>query len=506
MPKLLIIDDDRATLQMLRHAFHGSALEIQTATDFQRGLLRSEEVPDVALVDFPMHGLTGIQAVRRLHEWDATLPVILMTADGNSDTAIEAIKSGAFEYLLKPLDLANVKAVVERALRVRQAVIAAAELPVVDLERASSPDGRAAIVGRGPPMQEVFKAIGRVASQTMTVLIQGESGTGKELVARAIHDHSPRSERKFLAVNCAAIPEALLESELFGHEQGAFTSADERRIGKFEQCSGGTIFLDEIGDMSPLVQGKVLRVLQEQRFERVGGGQTIETDVRILCATNRDLQQMVADGLFREDLYYRLNGFSIRLPPLRERGDDLPLLLAHCLHKFGHELGRSVQAISPEAHQLLMSYSWPGNVRELETVVRQALLQSTGSVLLPEFLPATVRTGVSEAFAAGGAAALPSDLAPFIDQQLRRKSRNLYGETLTLMERYVLTRILRHSHGNQSEASRILGITRGCLRARIRALGITFAARITEEDTPAGRAALPSNGSHSSASLPSRSR
>lgn len=391
MQKLLIIDDDRTTLQMLRHAFRDQPLEVVTATDLPQGLERSEVLPDVALVDLVFPSGTGLEAVQRLRKWDANLPVILMTAHGTSETAIEAIKSGAFDYLLKPLNLPAAKAVIERALRVRQAVSTIGELPFAETSTETALDGKVPIIGRSPPMQEVFKAVGRVAPQTVTVLIQGESGTGKELIARAIHDHSPRAAQAFLAVNCAAIPESLLESELFGHERGAFTSADERRIGKFEQCSGGTIFLDEIGDMPPLVQGKVLRVLQEQRFERVGGGQTIETDVRILCATNRDLQLMVTERMFREDLYYRLNGFSIRLPPLRERGDDVSLLLAHSLRKLGHELGKSVQAISSEAHDLLTSYAWPGNVRELEAVIRQALLQTTGAVLLPEFLPSTLR-------------------------------------------------------------------------------------------------------------------
>jgi two-component system nitrogen regulation response regulator GlnG len=485
MPKLLLIDNDRATLQMLRHAFRDDSLEIVTATNLAQALERSESIPDVALVDLVLPGGTGLEAVHRLHQGDADLPVIVMAAHGTSETAIEAIKSGAFDYLLKPLDPNTVKGAVNRALRVRRAVALAEELPIAEVSSGTTLEARVPLVGRSPPMQEVFKAVGRVAPQTVTVLIQGESGTGKELIARAIHDHSPRGAHVFLAVNCAAIPELLLESELFGHEQGAFTSADERRIGKFEQCSGGTIFLDEIGDMSPLVQGKVLRVLQEQRFERVGGGQTIETDVRILCATNRDLQQMVAQGAFREDLYYRLNGFSIRLPPLRERGDDVSLLLAHCLRKLANELGKPVHAISSDAHNLLTGYAWPGNVRELEAVMRQALLQTTGTVLLPEFLPDVICGDASQTSPSNFAVPLQSDLAPLVERQLRRKDRHIYAEALTLMERYVLTRVLRHSRGNQSEAARLLGITRGCLRSRIRALGITFGARVSAEDDAA---------------------
>ena len=242
-------------------------------------------------------------------------------------------------------------------------------------------------MGCCPGMQEVYKAIGRVADQTFPVLITGESGTGKELVARAIYQHGPRAKAPFLALNCAAIPENLLESELFGHEKGAFTGADRRRIGKFEQCNGGTIFLDEIGDMPLALQAKVLRLLQEQAFERVGGNETIRTDVRLIAATHRDLKAWSAEGKFRPDLYYRLSVFTIHLPPLRERGDDLPLLVQHYLRRFSRELGREVREIAPEALERLRSYSWPGNIRELQSVLKQALLRASGTVLLPAFLP-----------------------------------------------------------------------------------------------------------------------
>ena len=254
-------------------------------------------------------------------------------------------------------------------------------------ETASDPDVEGAIVGSCPAMHEVYKAIGRVAAQTVPVLITGESGTGKELVARAIYQHGPRAKAPFLALNCAAIPEQLLESELFGHEKGAFTGADRRRIGKFEQCHGGTILLDEIGDMPLALQAKVLRLLEEQAFERVGGNDTIRTDVRLIAATNRDLKDWSAKGKYRPDLYYRLSVFTIQLPPLRERADDLSLLVQHYLRRFCRELGREVQQVAPEALERLRGYSWPGNIRELQSVLKQALLQATGTVLLPAFLP-----------------------------------------------------------------------------------------------------------------------
>jgi two-component system nitrogen regulation response regulator GlnG len=330
-------------------------------------------------------------------------------------------------------------------------------------------------------MQEVFKAIGRVAPQDVTVLIHGESGTGKELVARAIYHHSRRADKHFLAVNCAAIPEALLESELFGHEKGAFTSADQRRIGKFEQCSGGTIFLDEVGDMAPLVQSKVLRVLQEQRFERVGGGETIQTDVRIIAATNRDLKQMAADGEFREDLYYRLNGFSIKLPALRDRGEDVQLLIHRCLQRFNSEIGKDVRGLTPDALELLTSYPWPGNVRELEAVVKQALLQSTGPQILPEFLPDVVRFSEEKGVPAApvNVASPASDLEAFVDGRLQKRSNDLYAEAIAMVDRYVLTRILQHTRGNQSQAAKVLGITRGSLRNKLRTLHIALGTTVT---------------------------
>jgi two-component system nitrogen regulation response regulator GlnG len=304
------------------------------------------------------------------------------------------------------------------------------------------------------------------------VLITGETGTGKELVARAIYQHSRRAAGPFLAINCAAIPEQLLESELFGHEKGAFTGADRGRIGKFEQCSGGTLFLDEVGDMSPLTQSKLLRVLQEQRFERLGGSETIQTDVRLLAATNRSLETMVARGRFRQDLFYRLTVFTIQLPPLRERGDDLSLLVQHYIRRFSRELGKEVQGVAPQTLDLLRQYAWPGNVRELQSILKQALLQATGSILIPDFLPAGVLRRNAPAETPG-----PDDTRPllaFVEEQLAAGAEDLYEQTLRRMERLLLGRVLQHTSGNQVQAARILGITRGSLRNKLRELGITI--------------------------------
>jgi two-component system nitrogen regulation response regulator GlnG len=305
------------------------------------------------------------------------------------------------------------------------------------------------------------------------VLIRGESGTGKELVARAIYQHSPRSEAPFLAINCAAIPESLLESELFGHEKGSFTGAEQRRIGKFEQCSGGTLFLDEIGDMSPLTQGKVLRVLQDQRFERVGGSQTIQTNTRTIAATHRPLEKMLAEGTFRDDLYYRLNVFTIRLPPLRERLEDLPLLVNTFLKRFSREMGREVRMAAPGTLEILAQHDWPGNMRELQGVLKQALLRASGPVLLPGFLP----KHFLEQLEAPKASSLPGEQtneSEFIHERLQADSQNLYAEWFARVERQLLVQVLQFTNGNQLNASKLLGITRRSLRGKILTHGIAI--------------------------------
>jgi two-component system nitrogen regulation response regulator GlnG len=344
------------------------------------------------------------------------------------------------------------------------------------------------LLGRCPAMQEVYKAIGRVAAQDVAVLILGESGTGKELVARALYQHSKRAEKPFLAVNCGAIPETLLESELFGHERGAFTGAERRRIGKFEQCHGGTIFLDEVGEMSPLTQTKMLRLLQEQRFERVGGSETVQTDVRVIAATNANLEKMAEDGRFRKDLYFRLNVFAITLPPLRERGDDVAMMINHYIRRFGQELGKPVRDLAPEALETLRNYPWPGNVRELQSVLKQSLLHMHGSVLLADFLPAHIRRPASAIETPNGTElTTPTvgglfDWDVFVASRIGAGTENLYAETLERMERELLVRVLRHTDGNQLQAARILGITRGSLRNKIRTLGISIARSVWSDD------------------------
>jgi nitrogen regulation protein NR(I) len=481
MPSLLVIDDDRSVVHVFRRGFQNTDVEVLSASSAAEGLeLFGRCHPDVVILDILLPDQSGLDTFQQIHKRDPSIPVVFITASGTSHTAIEAIKLGAFDYLLKPLDFPKIRDLVGQAFKIRRFL----HVPVRVNEPAENRTaGTDALVGRCPAMQDVYKAVGRVAAQNVNVLIRGESGTGKELVARAIYQHSPRATGRFLAVNCAAIPETLLESELFGHEKGAFTGAESKRIGKFEQCSGGTLFLDEVGDMTPLMQSKVLRVLQEQKFERVGGNETIRTDVWIIAATNRNLEQMLNEGAFRPDLYYRLNGYSIKLPALRERTEDIPVLVEHFLAIFNRELGKGVCQVPPETMELLSHHPWPGNVRELQSVLRQSLLQATGPLLLPEFLPFPVssdgRTAFLESVGGDGRTSL---LDGFIEERLRAGSEGLYAESLAFMERRLLTRVLRHTQGNQSRASKLLGITRGSLRSKIRMLGITINQAVNVED------------------------
>lgn len=470
MPTLLVVDDEPSILHFFRRAFREPEVNLETAASAEEGLNKVKAIkPDVIVLDVNLADHSGLDLFRQIQQIDTRIPVIFITGHGTTATAIEAMQLGAYEYLLKPLELNELSDLVARAFEISRLMT----VPPVITQGPELTDSEDALVGRCPAMQVVYKSIGRVASQDVTVLILGESGTGKELVARAIYHYSQRAKGPFLAINCAAIPEALLESELFGHEKGAFTGADRRRIGKFEQCNGGTLFLDEIGDMSPLTQTKILRVLQGQEFERLGGNESVHTNVRLIAATNRDLKKMVAEGAFRSDLYYRLNVFTIHLPPLRERGEDVPLLAQHFMQRFAKDLGKEVRSIADETLELLQHYSWPGNVREFQSVIKQALLQATGPVLLPEFLPTTVR-GRSESALENEPAPSPdlSGLAHFIRQQLLAGSTSLYTDVQTLADRQLITLVLQHTGGNLTQAARILGITRVTLRAKLQTLGL----------------------------------
>jgi two-component system response regulator AtoC len=454
MPELLLIDDDPALiLTQLRVAFPDSSYRIVAAKSGAEGVERIRAArPDVILLDVRLPDRSGPEVYQEIREIDTRIPVIFVTVVKTADQTIEAMRQGAYDYLFKPLDLNHLRRVVGEALEVSRRM----RLQAVIAETDPDPDtDQDAIVGSCPGMREVYKAIGRVADQNVIVLITGESGTGKELVARAIYQHSRRADKPFLAINCAAIPETLLESELFGHEKGAFTGADRRRIGKFEQCNGGTLFLDEIGDMPLATQGKILRLLQDQKFQRVGGNETIQTDVRVLAATNRDLRGLSDHGKFRIDLYYRLAVFTMHLPPLRERGDDLQMLVQLYLRRFGRELRREVREVAPEAMERLRSYSWPGNIRELQSILKQALLRAHGDILLSEFLPPNIPDG-----SRGG------------NTRCELSSRFPPGMLLTEMERDAIQQCLIQTKGSRRQTALLLGISTRTLSRKIQEYGL----------------------------------
>src|SRR5271165_6075036 len=472
MAHLLLIDDDPDLLpEQVDHVFPAPAHRVEIAHTGAEGLERvAAGRPDVILLDLRLPDQSGLDVLRQLRQIDARIPVVFVTVVRSADSAIEAMRHGAYDYLLKPLDLQKLDRVIGEALKVSRLM----REPAVVAETPPDDDRPGdAIVGCCPAMQEVYKAIGRVADQTFPVLITGESGTGKELVARAVYQHGPRAKAPFLALNCAAIPENLLESELFGHEKGAFTGADRRRIGKFEQCNGGTLFLDEIGDMPLPLQAKILRVMQEQTFERVGGNETIRTDVRLIAASHRDLKLLSAKEIFRPDLYYRLGVFTIHLPPLRERGDDLPLLVERFLRRYSRELGREVREIAPETLDRLRSYPWPGNIRELQSVLKQALLRASGTVLIPAFLPEPLgETGQAAPLSSAGEE--PGVEAWIVHQRLGSDVRDLYAHAHRELDRLLLPRVMEYARGSQHQAALLLGIARQTLRLKLRDLGLSI--------------------------------
>ena len=473
MSKVLLIDDEVDVQYSFQRIFDSPEVELSAASSGEEGLsLIPKLKPDLVMMDVRMGGMTGLETLRRIRQMDSKLLVILMTAYGTTQTAIEAMKLGAYDYLLKPFDVPKLKEIVTNALKaardMRQVV---SYQPLL-----ASEDYELGIVGRSEPMQQVFKLIGQLAASDATALITGESGTGKELVARAIYCHSNRSQQPFLAVNCAAIPEQLLESELFGHERGAFTGATLQRIGKFEQCNRGTLFLDEIGDMTPATQTKILRVLQSGTFERVGGNQPIKVDVRIIAATNKALEQAVATRQFREDLFYRLNVVRIHIPPLRERRDDIRLLVNYFLKKFAKDQAGPPRSSAPAALKTLEKYHWPGNVRELENVMRRALVMAKGEAILASELPVEI-SGQGPAMstnqlAAGAGEGVASDTAALARQLFQWARRDPKLKIIPAVERELVIQALKETSGNQLHAAKLLGITRATLRKRVEKFGI----------------------------------
>ena len=463
MPTLLVVDDEPSVCYSFARVYGVESTRVLSAGTIAEGIrLFQSEKPEVVVLDYQLPDGTGLQAFETIRSISPKQPVVFITAHGTTTTAIEAMKQGAFDYLIKPLEFGRVGDILRRAFEAAYLMQVPAVLPGME--------PREQFVGRTAVIQEMCKVIGRIAPQDVNVLILGESGVGKELVARAIYHHSRRADRPFLAINCAALPEGLIESELFGHERGAFTGADRQRIGKFEQCHDGTIFLDEIGDMPLAAQAKVLRLLQEQQFERVGGQETIQTRVRIIAATNQDLERRIADGLFRADLFYRLRGVTIAVPPLRERADDIAELAHRFLFLFNQELGLNIQGFDPETLSCLRDYRWPGNVRELQGVLKEAMLRTTGAIVRPEFLPHVLRERPQPAVTNNDTEYL--DVPARIDHLLKQGENDLHAQIVAIVERLLFKRVLQETGGHIGHACERLGLNRSTLRYKLRELGL----------------------------------
>lgn len=468
MQKILIVDDDPQLRQSFERILRQEGYEILTASSAEAGIesVRRYE-PDLAVMDFRLPGMTGLEGFTEIQKIDAKLPVIIMTAFGTTDTAIEATKLGAFDYIIKPFEIPNILELIKKGLEARRFMRSKVRL---DGPPEASVDGDA-IIGRSKPMQNVYKAIGRVAPTDATVLIRGESGTGKELAARAIYQHSLRSERPFLIINCVAIPETLLESELFGYEKGAFTGASTRRVGKIEQANGGTVFLDEIGDMPLSIQAKILRLLQERSIERLGGRHPISVDVRVIAATNRDLEASLAKNAFREDLYYRLKVVTLNLPPLRDRNKDISLLAEYFLHYFSQSMKMHNPGITREAVTSLEQYAWPGNVRELANTIQKALIFNRGCPLTGEEIDKALASPCQDT-----SESHPLDIHAWARQTLfstKNTSSTPYQDMMDQMSAVIIGEALKLCQGNHSKTAKYLGISRPTLLAKIDKLNIT---------------------------------
>ncbi|MBE0545383.1 MAG: sigma-54-dependent Fis family transcriptional regulator [Verrucomicrobia bacterium] len=462
--EVLLIEDDAGILPALERELQDEGYGVTVEQRGDTGLDRARRQDfDVVLTDLKMPGLNGLELVRQLHAVKPRLPIILMTAFGTTETAIEATKLGAFDYVVKPFDVGELLALLGRA-------VASSRLSSGTVELGQANPGRSAIVGQSRAMQELYKEIGRVAATPVTVLIRGETGTGKELVARAIRQHSDRANGSFIAVNCAAVPETLLESELFGHERGSFTGAEARRIGRFEQAGGGTLFLDEIGDIPPGTQSKLLRALQERSIQRVGGKETIPVDVRILAATNRNLETAIQEKQFREDLFYRLNVVTILVPPLHQRLEDIPELVRFFLQRFAAEFGVASPSIQPEAVAFLQEQPWPGNIRQLENVVRQALVLARGYTISLEHIRQLLAR--SQPSGAGQEQTLPACVAVLLGAAQRGEITDAHTRLLDDVERELFTQAIHLADGNQAKAARWLGVTRVTMREKLIRFGL----------------------------------
>jgi two-component system nitrogen regulation response regulator GlnG len=469
--RVLIADDEESIRMVLGTALAQAGHDVETVASGSDALaaLGAGDF-DVAILDIRMPDVNGLDVLERIRATDNAVIPIVVTAQNTMTNAIEAMKRGAFNYLTKPFDLDEVRTLVARAAEMHELTRTVARMRS---EIGGRYEPGVTLVGTSAAVQEIFKAIGRVAKSDATVLIEGESGTGKELIARAIHSHSTRWSGPFVALNCSAIPRDLLESELFGHERGAFTGASERRVGRFETADDGTLFLDEIGDMPVELQVKLLRVLQEREFSRVGNTRVIKANARIIAATNQSLERAVREGRFREDLYFRLKVVPITVPPLRERRGDIPALICYFLAKINAEMGTDIAAIAPEAEELLMRHSWPGNVRELENCLLRAAVLAPGRTLTPEDLSLS-DAAPPPALAGSIADTLRSAVAALVNDP-ERPAKELHAAVVGAVERPLIELILEQTSGNQLRAADLLGINRNTLRKKITSLGIAVA-------------------------------
>lgn len=474
---LLVIDDEPNLLYSLRHSLESDDLRVLTADTARYGLERLEgDSPDAVLLDIRLPDMSGLDVLERIQKLRPQLPVIVITAHGTTETAIEATKRGAFDYLLKPFDLRQLRTLVQRALDVgRQS------RDTTSLITSDAPALGNQMVGTNAAMQDVYKAIGRVAPTDLNVLLLGETGTGKEMVAQAIYRHSRRRERPFTMVHCGVASESALESELFGDAAGTGPGDGRPRVGRAELSSGGTLFFDEIGDLRPSTQARLLRLLQEQRFERPGSDELVSCDVRVIAATNQNLEELVDSGRFRRDLYFRLKSFSIQLPALRDRLDDLPLLVEHFIRLYADETGRRVRQVSDETLKWMQRYLWPGNVLELQGAVRYALVHAATDVLTPDTLPPNVAAGIQFATQRDAPTVEHRPLLTFLRALLQTGDEDIYRKVIYLVDRMVLDEVLKAVGGNQVEASRRLGISRTTLRAKLQTQRLNEQSR---PDTP----------------------
>jgi len=447
--KILVADDELSHRQMIEAVLAAEGFEVTQAEDGQAAIAAVEDrFYDLVIMDVRMPNVDGIQALQKIKQISPDIPVIIMTAYASVGSAVDALKSSAYDYLIKPLDIDELKILVAKALRHHQLE----QENIYLKERLNDRFDFSNIIGRSPSMTRLFETVALVAPSDATVLIVGESGTGKELIANAIHQNSPRKDLPFIKVNCAALPETLLESELFGHEKGAFTGAIARKQGRFQLAHNSSVFLDEVAEMAPATQAKILRVLQEREFEPVGGTQTIKVDTRVIVATNKNLEKEIQEGRFREDLYYRLNVITVEVPPLRQRREDIPLLADFFLKHYAEKNRRLIKGFAPRATDLLMRYDWPGNVRELENIIERAVIMARGEMITPlEF---------------------PVDLQD-LDVEIKESRIDLTpGRSLKEVEKVLILRTLEETGGNRTHAARILGISRRTLQLKLKEYGI----------------------------------